>query len=123
MCGSGINEKVKVRIGFNYCFSFPSRGNNGGLMLLWNDSLHVLVLSFSLGHIDVSIKYESGLWRFTGIYGNPTRDKRVETWKLMIRLNEGMNLPWILGGDFNEIAEAKEKWGRSDRSHYQINKF
>lgn len=44
------------------------RGTRGGLLLFWNKNVEVNLRSFSLSHIDVSITWESILWRFTGCY-------------------------------------------------------
>lgn len=36
------------------------------------------VQSFSKGHIDATVKMDSGvLWRFSGFYGIPTQDNRA----------------------------------------------
>lgn len=84
---------------------------SGGLMLLWNDSSVVNIRSFSKGHIDARIQDNNSSWRFTGFYGNPRAEKRVESWELLERLNDNAHESWIIGGDFNEILSDKEKDG------------
>lgn len=61
MCDTKINNKVKKKTSLSYCFSIPSKGNNEGLMLLWNDTLNVLISSFFLGHIDALNRDDSGI--------------------------------------------------------------
>lgn len=50
-------------------------------------------------------------WRFTLIYGEPVVANRKETWDPIRRLNNIPSMPWVIGGDFNEILEAHEKTG------------
>lgn len=70
--------------------------------------------------------HEQNVWRFTGFYGNPNSSSRIFSWKLLGRLNsipELQHLPWLIGGDFNEILYESEKSGGSLRSMSQISAF
>ncbi|KAF4369735.1 hypothetical protein F8388_010566 [Cannabis sativa] len=49
------------------------------------------------------------LWNFTGIYGDPVKNQRHNSWALLQRLSEEASGPWLIGGDFNEVLHAKEK--------------
>ncbi|XP_057811420.1 uncharacterized protein LOC131025639 [Salvia miltiorrhiza] len=102
-----------------------SKGASGGLMLLWNEPCVVNVSSFSDGHIDCVIQNNDILWRFTGFYGNPDVQKRHHSWTLMQRLaTSGMlNIPWLIGGDFNEITNRAESCDRSRRPWAQMRDF
>jgi hypothetical protein len=63
-------------------------------------------------HIDTEITEEDGfVWRFTGIYGDPHTDGKVNTWRLMCTLKHQNNNPWLCAGDFNEILHIREKEG------------
>ncbi|KAL5798919.1 hypothetical protein ACOSQ2_003739 [Xanthoceras sorbifolium] len=48
-------------------------------------------------------------WRFTGFYGEPKQWLREQSWVLLRRLAGLDNLPWLIGGDFNEILRGDEK--------------
>ncbi|KAF4360183.1 hypothetical protein F8388_000052 [Cannabis sativa] len=97
---------------------------NGGLLLLWNDDWEVSVKSFTFGHIDALVKCPGrDLWRFTGFYGNPKARCRSESWRLLCRLKDLFDLPWVCGGDFNEILSINEKKGGSDRSMVAMTEF
>ncbi|KAF4379607.1 hypothetical protein F8388_023624 [Cannabis sativa] len=77
----------------------------------------VSVKSFSVGHIDALVQCPGRrLWRFTGFYGNPKASSRSDSWRLLCRLKDLFALPWICGGDFNEILSISEKKGGADRS-------
>jgi hypothetical protein len=62
-------------------------------------------------------------WRFTGIYGEPTTEKRENTWKLLRILNQQLNLPWLCTGDFNEILYSHEKKGARIGHHNKWRNF
>ncbi|KAK8640919.1 hypothetical protein V6N13_008671 [Hibiscus sabdariffa] len=55
-------------------------------------------------------------FRFTGIYGQCQSTRKQETWSLIDRLKGQSNLPWLVGGDFNEILDRGEKEGGRRRS-------
>ncbi|KAL5804943.1 hypothetical protein ACOSQ3_031743 [Xanthoceras sorbifolium] len=108
--------RVKVQLGFSGGLHVDCVGKSGGLMLLWNDVWDVSVLSFSRGHIDVVIKMENNLrWRFTGFYGCPIPNHRTDSWELLRRLKAVNRLPWLCGGDFNELLHIEEKLGGNER--------
>ncbi|XP_073152580.1 uncharacterized protein [Henckelia pumila] len=65
-------------------------------------------------------------WPFTGFYGNPILSQRKLSWQLLRRLegiHELKNLPWLIGGDFNEILFESEKMGGQRRSIVQMTAF
>ncbi|KAL5783968.1 hypothetical protein ACOSQ2_006360 [Xanthoceras sorbifolium] len=108
--------RVKVQLGFSGGLHVDCVGKSGDLMLLWNDVWDVSVLSFSRGHIDVVIKMENNLkWRFTGFYGCPVPNHRTDSWELLRRLKAVNRLPWLCGGDFNELLHIEEKLGGNER--------
>ncbi|KAL5836959.1 hypothetical protein ACOSQ3_014128 [Xanthoceras sorbifolium] len=109
--------KIKVQLGFSGGLHVDCEGKSGGLMLLWNDAWDVSVLSFYRGHIDVVIKMENNLkWRFTGFYGCPAPNHRTDSWELLRRLKAVNRLPWLCGGDFNELLHNEEKLGGNERT-------
>ncbi|XP_041001573.1 uncharacterized protein LOC121247264 [Juglans microcarpa x Juglans regia] len=117
-------EACKFKLGFTNCFSIDSVGRSGGLSLIWNSDLGVELKSFSRYHIDVHIKTEDlWEWRFTGLYGNPEVSSRCSTWNLIRTLNSIEQIPWLLGGNFNEVLHLHEKRGGRPRSITQIGVF
>lgn len=61
-------------------------------------------------HIDVHVKMDDlREWRCTGIYGNPEASNKVSTWNLIRTLHSIEQIPWLLGGDFNEVLHLHEK--------------
>ena len=68
-------------------------------------------------------KGKENAWRFTGIYGAPETHLRMETWNLIRELKIQFSLPWLCGGDFNELLKSHEKHGGRLRPYGQMEKF
>jgi len=49
--------------------------------------------------------------------------KRFESWNKLWELNNGINLPWLCAGDFNELVQNSEKLEGSNRSQAQMQLF
>lgn len=101
----------------------PCERRSGGLLLLWDKNINLEILSFSAGHIDYVIKDPISHWRFTSFYGNPNTSLRYHSWNLLKRLNCSSTLPWLVGGDFNEILSHSEKSGGAPRPANQMAAF
>lgn len=80
--------------------------------------------SFGTSHVDTIITNPNGfVWRFTGFSGLPNRSMRHQSWELICRLKPMYDLPWIIGGAFNEIIHLSEKNGGLNRCSYSMNLF
>lgn len=107
-------------------FEVICKKRKGGLNLMWREPYAVTIHSYSDGHIDCTIKDELHWCRFTGFYGHPTIGLRYHSWQLLKRLasiHELKLLPWLVGGDFNEILYDSEKAGGVSRAFNQISAF
>lgn len=88
--------------------------------------IRVTIKSYSKGHIDCTIHYQQITWRFTSFYGNPVSHLRTSSWELMRRLHtipELQHIPWLVGGDFNEIMFTSDKKGGIHRCSNQMQEF
>lgn len=123
--GKAEAENLRVKLHFEGCLAVEGVGLGGGLMLLWKRDVVVEVMSYSVGHIDSRIrnKIDGWLWRFTGFYGNSVTERRKESWKLLSRLGDLCDLPWVCGGDFNEILSGEEKVGGNMRRQSLLDDF
>ncbi|KAG2707736.1 hypothetical protein I3760_05G160800 [Carya illinoinensis] len=114
----------KLRLGFRFCLGVDSVGRSGGLALFWKDNIHLKIVSYSRNHIHASIKNCDGVeWLLTGVYGHPECGQRPEFWRLLKFLIRGVNLPWLVFGDFNEILDHSKKFGGNIRSESQMTEF
>ncbi|CAL8992515.1 unnamed protein product [Prunus brigantina] len=115
---------VQRQLGMMGCFSVGREGRAGGLALLWQHRVDVSILSYSPGHIDAILKgVDMETFRFTGFYGNPEMRLRRHSWDLLRHIAGSVQGPWIVGGDFNEILEAHEYFGRRFRPMSQMRAF
>ncbi|KAL9686508.1 hypothetical protein QQ045_023968 [Rhodiola kirilowii] len=96
-------EFLKCKLGFRYCFAVRSQARSGGIALLWLEDVEVHLNSYSAAHIDVKIggKEEFILTLF---YGSSWLQERRESWDLLRRLKKEPGEPWVVMGDFNEVA-------------------
>ncbi|XP_075475208.1 uncharacterized protein LOC142505947 [Primulina tabacum] len=107
-------------------FMVDCRGRSRGLAIFWQDSVKVCIKSYSNGHIDCIVHDSKQDWRFTGFYGNPEVPMRHFSWELLHRLKdiaELKEIPWLIGGDFNEICFDSEKLGGNRRAPSQMQAF
>ncbi|KAL5832096.1 hypothetical protein ACOSQ4_017450 [Xanthoceras sorbifolium] len=117
-------EQIKRKLGFENGFHVNCEGKSGGLILLWNNLWDVEIKSFSKSHIDSFVRMDDGnCWRFTGLYGCPHQNLRRDFWELLKRLKMGSSLPWLCGGDLNEILVSSEKLGGTNRLVSGMNDF
>ncbi|KAK8616824.1 hypothetical protein V6N13_116794 [Hibiscus sabdariffa] len=94
-----------------------------GLLLLWKEGIDVSLLSFSKSHIDVEIEVDSVKTRFTGMYGSFDRPRKHLDWELIDRLKTESQLPWLLGGDLNDILCSNEKAGGRRKPRVEMDAF
>ena len=117
-------EVLRCQWGFGGKFGVPSRGQSGGLAMFWRGEVTVSISSYSHHHIDALLHFDADtVWRFTGFYGSPTVSGKLAAWDLLRVLRGHHTLPWLCGGDFNELLQAAEKWGRVARSDSQMRAF
>ncbi|KAM1778447.1 hypothetical protein ACFX12_039944 [Malus domestica] len=86
-------------------------GQSGGLGLLWSVEVPLRVVLSSGHHIDSEIGgiRDMDHWRLTGFYGHPSTSCRSQSWNLLQNLASSSKLPWLCGGDLNEILCLDEK--------------
>uniref|UniRef100_A0A2N9HFG8 Endonuclease/exonuclease/phosphatase domain-containing protein n=1 Tax=Fagus sylvatica TaxID=28930 RepID=A0A2N9HFG8_FAGSY len=132
-CPAGPNENLEFELSWAWEPTVNSRtsllgedGRGGGLALLWSDDVRISINNYSRFYIDGDISDGAGVsWSFTGFYGDPVTANRVRSWQLLRCLHSQRSNPWLVMGDFNEIAgpthgliagmEMQETWVRLDR--------
>ncbi|KAF7802375.1 ribonuclease H [Senna tora] len=112
-CFKGFGEVVPQqppKLGlFDYSFCIDPVGSKGGLGIWWNKHIQVTVLQSSHNWIHLKItNVTNHQFYFTGVYGAPVRSEREKVWQFLRDLNI-QNDPWLLTGDFNQVASMDEK--------------
>jgi hypothetical protein len=101
-----------------------SEGRSGGVILLWKREIKVEQIFAAPNYIDVRVVENiQKVWRLTGIYGEPPWEDKYKTWDKMRELKENSDIPWIVMGDFNEIAYSHEKEGGNRRPQNYMQAF
>jgi exonuclease III len=116
-------EKIQWSLGFRHGVCVEGNGKGGGLALWWRDGIDVSVRPWCQYYIDAKITTDEGMWRFTGIYGEPRTELRDKTWEVLRYLKAQDNIPWLCAGDFNEVLHQEEQMGINQRSEAQMSKF
>ncbi|KAJ1260516.1 hypothetical protein BS78_10G238300 [Paspalum vaginatum] len=111
-------------LGLANCLTQDGDGQGGGIALFWRNGIDVSLRNLSKYHIDVDVKEGRGVsWRFTGVYGESRADQKDKTWRTLTGLISNPVMPWVCGGDFNEVLFSYEKEGGVPRSQRCMDKF
>jgi len=120
--GKAKAEILKRKLGCDHFIIHESDGRSGGLLMLWRKDIVIQNQGVSQYFIDVVIRGNEE-WRLTGIYGEPSWDKKQLTWETLRSLHGNSSLPWLAIGDFNEFLFHHEKEGGRARSQAQLQAF
>ena len=111
---AGIRDSLQ----FGHYYGVSKVNHGGGLALFWKKDFDLQVVSSSLNHIDTVIFGGTDkAWRFTGFYGAPETHHCSDSWNLLRNLHNQLSLPWLCGGDFNELVKSHEKKGGRPRPY------
>uniref|UniRef100_A0A803PSL9 DUF4283 domain-containing protein n=1 Tax=Cannabis sativa TaxID=3483 RepID=A0A803PSL9_CANSA len=115
---------LDISLEYEGCFVVEANGRSGGLVLFWKNEEEVNVDSFFTNHIDSLIQFEGyGKFRFTGLYGEPNRSLRRNTWQLLWTLYARSKEAWCIMGYFNNVLHNSEKIGGNPYSTWLIEGF
>ncbi|XP_028793353.1 uncharacterized protein LOC114749054 [Neltuma alba] len=99
------------RLGFQDYTYINTEGYSGGIWCLWNAGIReVVVVERHRQYIHLKIK-NSRLdeWYMTVVYASPHVVTRRALWNELRRLDNTMQAPWVLGGDFNATLFEMER--------------
>ncbi|XP_061376343.1 uncharacterized protein LOC133318373 [Gastrolobium bilobum] len=114
------NTREAVKKDFGSILKFMVRKNSADIVVLLETRTQSKVckkLMKKMGFDSLLVQEAQGFaggnsFDFTAIYASPSQNVRNNLWEDLRKLSETMNRPWLLGGDFNEIAYTYEKiWG------------
>ncbi|KAL2902361.1 hypothetical protein RDABS01_027443 [Bienertia sinuspersici] len=105
-------EQIARQIAFSGHIRVDAEGFSGGIWIYWRSEVvdvHDVVRSRQ--HITMQIQRNGeDPWFFSAIYASPNPIKRKDLWDHLKSFAASNNIPWVLGGDFNE---TRYNWERS----------
>ncbi|CAI9099244.1 OLC1v1036029C1 [Oldenlandia corymbosa var. corymbosa] len=111
---SGLNaDEFLEKRRFDRSFRVEAKGISGGICLIWNETIEVEILECHRQYIHTRIWRGSESFLTTFVYASPTQSIRRALWPELRRISEGVQEPWLLGGDLNFTLRSSEKRGGS----------
>lgn len=97
--------------GWNFVSNLDS-DEDGRVIIIWKPPLSVRVLAQSRQSLSVEVTLPTGpRFVYTAIYASNLHEERCSLWVELINLQTQLlldSLPWIMGGDFNQIINPSE---------------
>lgn len=101
----------KICPGWNYTSNHAS-DEDGRIVVIWKHPAKVLVLHQTSQTITMEVQISGGAkFFYTAIYASNHRNERLFLWEELKHLHHSLcldSLPWITGGDFNQILHPAE---------------
>ena len=119
------SKNLRWKIGLKHSLAVDSDGLSGGIVLFWDESISVSLLSQGERYIDVLVRDnpEDAPWRATFVYGEPRVENRRNMWELLRSLCGAWSGPWMVVGDFNEAMWQYEHFSETPRAERQMMDF
>lgn len=99
---------------FTEMIEVPAEGQAGGIAILYDHNL-VIVNNFTRRgqeiHAMIEVLPFRFSWLLSTIYASTHRRARDIMWKKLINISNCYKGAWLVGGDFNDIIMASEKFG------------
>ncbi|KAI9074289.1 hypothetical protein K1719_043774 [Acacia pycnantha] len=109
----GSRLGVLKQFGYDSVRIIPSSGRSGGLALAWSSSatsLTVVEENRQFFHFHCQ-RPNVPPFLITAIYATPHSKLRSVLWEDLSRLSRGIQFPWAVLGDFNDILNVNERSG------------
>ncbi|KAK1277774.1 hypothetical protein QJS04_geneDACA022160 [Acorus gramineus] len=99
----------------------------GRICLFWNNELYevkILHHSSQYVHCHILCKISQRSFFVTSVYASNIYSERLHLWSSLIEISESvLLLPWLVGGDFNEVRYSNEKVGGRPAHARRLRKF
>ncbi|GAU24370.1 hypothetical protein TSUD_390790 [Trifolium subterraneum] len=111
-CSDNVARAAIKKLGLKNYIVSEAHGFLGGIWLLWNRQdieFEVIQNNFHFIHVKVKEK-DVDSWLLTVVYASPRDNERDTTRHQLMGLAANIQVPWLMMGDFNEIARTKFTW-------------
>ncbi|KAI9116004.1 hypothetical protein K1719_012934 [Acacia pycnantha] len=128
-CRNQVEDKARLQcllsLGFDGMAFVPSVGRSGGLVAVWrSDRVDVAIDGLDRQFIHLKCSFDGGSpFFFTSIYSIPDQLHKQLLWNALEGYASVIVHPWVVMGDFNDIAMAMEKSGGSGRVESRMRRF
>lgn len=110
LCKKEIVATKLCNLGFPNFVGVDSEGRSGGLILAWSSLLSCDVISLSKNWILTRCTdQDNHVFYITCVYGPPRISERHEFWAFLRTVARNVDLPWIVGGDFNQVLSKNSQ--------------
>lgn len=108
-------DEVISSLNFSGNARAEASGFSGGIWVLWRkERINFQVLGASNQLLHAIFTCDGfGPCFFTAIYASHSHILRTELWDDLAAISDNIRLPWIVGGDFNDVRNLDERWGGS----------
>lgn len=99
-------EPPLKRLGFDKKLVFNNNGYVGGIVIAWQScsfNIEEIIKISQFLHVVIQ-EANMNEWYFTAVYASPSDDRRKMLWEDLKNIANGMTQPWLVAGDFNDIA-------------------
>lgn len=122
---NNVVERIRKRTPFKISFTIELVGITGGLVLMWDEEVHVEVEGGFRELINIRCKDLScgDIMRISFLHAPTIFQERLRLWRQVKDSNYSNPLPWLCVGDFNEILYHWEKIGCREVDQYRMAAF
>ncbi|XP_070017163.1 uncharacterized protein [Nicotiana sylvestris] len=120
------HQTVKEDFNFIGLIEVAATGQSGGIAISWlSDVLYVKPVATTSQEIHCHIQVLPFPFKvlFTAIYASTDLATRQSLWHNIMCVYDHYTGPWLLGGDFNEILHANDKFGGLSINNSRSNKL
>lgn len=120
-----IAENAIKKIGFWKSHRVEARRFSGGIWVMCKDSVQVAVELNNFQFIQLKVKFPDlqDLVMFTGVYGSPHWVTRKELRADLGAIAKGVQILWLLAGDFNALLHDDKRQCGSPKGKYSCQLF
>ena len=104
-------KELARKWGFKFCEGVSSVGSSGGLLILWDENVNVVINSMNKNLINAYISNQYNSFCISCLYGYLELNQRQIVWDQLTNNALSLNddVEWIVIGDFNQPLVSKDK--------------